>query len=223
MVITLILIQDYTTGLYYLNSRYYDANTGRFINGDKLLGANQDILSNNIFAYCSNNPVNCFDDTGNGKRWDWFKNNVINPVKKVAKSVVKSFEIEAGIGLGFKGSVSIPYGELEFGIKGDVLNAEKNRDGIHGRTKLDGAAKVIIKPFEFGKKFEQTHDYSCPCKFIGESPYNNYTENFEPAEINPCIDIIGVETYFGFGFTLQIRFNLETFSEEMGVVELYEE
>ncbi len=73
---------DAETGFYYLNSRYYDPSTGRFVNGDNLLGANQDILSNNIFAYCSNNPVNCFDASGNGKIWNWFKENVVNPIKE---------------------------------------------------------------------------------------------------------------------------------------------
>ena len=36
---------DAESGLYYLGSRYYDPETGRFINADGLLGANGDILS----------------------------------------------------------------------------------------------------------------------------------------------------------------------------------
>ena len=52
------------TGLYYLGSRYYDPETGRFLNADGLLGANGDILSYNLFAYCSNNPVNYYDPFG---------------------------------------------------------------------------------------------------------------------------------------------------------------
>ncbi len=52
--------------LYYLNSRYYDANTGRFISPDSLeyLGANGDLNSYNLYAYCSNNPVNFADPSG---------------------------------------------------------------------------------------------------------------------------------------------------------------
>ena len=50
---------DVETGLYYLQSRYYDAEVGRFINRDD---SNQIDLSNhtvasNYFAYCINNPV----------------------------------------------------------------------------------------------------------------------------------------------------------------------
>ena len=61
---------DIESGLYYLGSRYYDPETGRFINADGLLGANGDILSYNLFAYCSNNPVNFSDPSGYGF-WSW--------------------------------------------------------------------------------------------------------------------------------------------------------
>lgn len=55
---------DTETNLYYLNSRYYNPVWGRFINADGIVGANQDILSYNLYAYCSNNPVNCSDPKG---------------------------------------------------------------------------------------------------------------------------------------------------------------
>ncbi len=48
---------DSDTGLYYLNSRYYDANTGRFINADGLVQTGQGLLDKNMFAYCMNNPI----------------------------------------------------------------------------------------------------------------------------------------------------------------------
>ena len=53
-------------GFYYLNDRYYDSITGRFLTPDdpSYLGANEDLLSYNLFAYCSNNPVMYVDPTG---------------------------------------------------------------------------------------------------------------------------------------------------------------
>lgn len=55
---------DSETGLYYLNSRYYNPVWGRFINLDGVVGSNQDILSYNLYTYCSNNFINCSDITG---------------------------------------------------------------------------------------------------------------------------------------------------------------
>lgn len=54
---------DAETGLYYLQSRYYDTTTRRFLNADTLLGANAG-AAYNLFAYCGNNPVNAQDDNG---------------------------------------------------------------------------------------------------------------------------------------------------------------
>lgn len=51
-------------GLYYLNSRYYNPEWGRFINTDGYLGTTGELLSFNMFAYCSNNPVNRVDPSG---------------------------------------------------------------------------------------------------------------------------------------------------------------
>ncbi|MCR4673268.1 MAG: RHS repeat-associated core domain-containing protein [Lachnospiraceae bacterium] len=57
---------DSETGLYYLNSRYYDPEVGRFINSDdaRYLGANGNLNSYNLFAYCLNNPVALSDNSG---------------------------------------------------------------------------------------------------------------------------------------------------------------
>ena len=50
--------------LYYLQSRYYDPVTCRFINLDYSINANGDVLGFNIFAYCSNNPIMFADPSG---------------------------------------------------------------------------------------------------------------------------------------------------------------
>ena len=55
---------DSETGLYYLQSRYYDPVTGRFINADNYSSTGQGVLGNNMFAYCRNNPVSRKDASG---------------------------------------------------------------------------------------------------------------------------------------------------------------
>ena len=54
---------DTETGLYYLNSRYYDPEVGRFINADGLID-NTGTITQNLFAYCGNNPITRADDGG---------------------------------------------------------------------------------------------------------------------------------------------------------------
>ncbi len=62
---------DTETSLYYLNSRYYDPNVGRFLNADGSVNANGDLIGFNMFAYCSNNPVMWCDFTGDSPTSSW--------------------------------------------------------------------------------------------------------------------------------------------------------
>ncbi|MFA5037703.1 MAG: RHS repeat-associated core domain-containing protein [Candidatus Izemoplasmatales bacterium] len=55
---------DTEIDMYYLNSRYYNPETGRFISSDGLLGETDDIQSTNMYAYCANNPIANVDPTG---------------------------------------------------------------------------------------------------------------------------------------------------------------
>ena len=55
---------DTETGFYYLQSCYYDPTTRRFLNSDILVGNVGSVGQNNLFQYCSNNPVNLADPTG---------------------------------------------------------------------------------------------------------------------------------------------------------------
>lgn len=56
---------DTETGLYYLQSRYYKPDWGRFINADNYGGQVGDLLSHNGYTYCLNNPINMIDTDGN--------------------------------------------------------------------------------------------------------------------------------------------------------------
>ena len=56
---------DTETGFYYVSSRYYDPEIGRWINADNAIaGVGGDIRGYNLFAYCMNDPVNMSDHTG---------------------------------------------------------------------------------------------------------------------------------------------------------------
>ena len=62
---------DTALRMYYLQSRYYDPNTCRFINADGQLNTDH-ILGTNLYAYCYNNPVMYVDYSGNAPDWNLF-------------------------------------------------------------------------------------------------------------------------------------------------------
>ena len=61
---------DSETGLYYLNSRYYDPSIGRFISADSINYLDPSSEQGlNLYAYCGNNPVMYSDPSGNMPEW----------------------------------------------------------------------------------------------------------------------------------------------------------
>ena len=57
---------DQETGLYYLQSRYYDPEVGRFVNSDEVdyIVSQSNLINHNLFVYCENDPVNHSDHFG---------------------------------------------------------------------------------------------------------------------------------------------------------------
>ena len=84
---------DSETGYYYLNSRYYDPNWGRFLNADNAIIQNNNLVGNNLFSYCMNNPTNRNDNSGNIsvksmiKIFNKIGSSMIRGLKSVGKTV----------------------------------------------------------------------------------------------------------------------------------------
>ena len=55
---------DAEIGLYYLQSRLYNPQWGRFLNADGMVSTGQGLLEHNMYIYCLNNPMNFSDPTG---------------------------------------------------------------------------------------------------------------------------------------------------------------
>jgi len=65
---------DNETQWYYLQSRYYDPFTRRFVNADTLASTGQGATGTNMFAYCLNNPVCRIDISGEVSIWYYLIN-----------------------------------------------------------------------------------------------------------------------------------------------------
>ena len=61
---------DVETGYYYLQSRYYNPEWGRFLNADGYVSTGAGMLGYNMFVYANNNPVMFVDPTGEAW-WHW--------------------------------------------------------------------------------------------------------------------------------------------------------
>ena len=59
---------DAESGMYYLQSRYYDPEIRRFISMDSVLAAKK-LVEMDVFSYCGNNPIGYLDESGHGRTY----------------------------------------------------------------------------------------------------------------------------------------------------------
>ena len=86
---------DTETGFYYLQSRYYDPATRRFINADVYNSTDSsDAVSCNMFAYCGNNPTSRSDETGDF--WNFIVGAVVGAVVNAVSTAVDAVK-EGGL------------------------------------------------------------------------------------------------------------------------------
>ena len=78
---------DASTGNQYLRARYYDPEEGTFLIQDSYLGSLLEPLSQNLYTYTENNPVNYTDPSGHGI-WSKIKSGA----KKIVKAVKTGYQ-----------------------------------------------------------------------------------------------------------------------------------
>ena len=92
--------------LYYLKSRYYDPEVGRFITIDDLSYLDPENINGlNLYAYCGNNPVMCVDPDGTAKWWQWLLFG-IGAALVVAAAVVLTV-MTGGAAAGLIGAIAV--------------------------------------------------------------------------------------------------------------------
>ena len=107
---------DSETALYYLNTRYYDPETARFINADDISYLDPETINGlNLYAYCGDNPVMRTDANGNAWwefwKWDW---------AKISMVLISTVEVSVGIALIITG-VGGPLGMALIGMGASSL------------------------------------------------------------------------------------------------------
>ena len=173
---------DDETGLYYLRSRYYNPEWGRFVCADSLVsGTGEDINGYNVYSYCFNNPVNLDDPSG---CWPKFLEEAASRLKhtltflgRLLTSPLKAVNISVGIGpgIGFKSQVKlkgIPIGiEACINAKDSLVFKKGKFDFIHSTA--TSLSFKVGKLFEFSRSNSNEHSYfdeRCTCDFL-KTPY----------------------------------------------------
>ena len=136
---------DTESGLYYLQSRYYNPEVGRFINADAFTSTGQGLLGNNMFAYCNNNPINNIDTLG---LW----------------TISFSISLNAVFGLG----ISLSFG-FAFDNKGNFdLQYSYAIPGVND-TAMVGAVGVGVGISVQYTKADSVYDLYGPATYVGAS------------------------------------------------------
>ena len=133
---------DTETGFYYISSRYYDPEIGRWINADSIVaGVGGNVKGYNLFAYCFNNPVNMDDQTGNWPKWikdtvKWVAKNIVRPIVKSAQKTFSEVDLtySTGVNVSATPSAWIFNGQIGVSIdtKGNVAIQASVGGGITG-------------------------------------------------------------------------------------------
>ncbi len=221
---------DNETGFYYLQSRYYDPITQRFLNADGVIaGTSGSVNGYNLFVYCFNNPVNLNDSEGNWPKW--IKNtvnkvketvkNVVNTVKKAVKKtaekvkpavkkVVSAFTLELGVGMGLKGGVHTGGVTVDAGMKSDAFTAVLNSEHSKIGQRQEAGLTVSVGPVAIG-----------PLQSDWIPVTENDTYETEFTWINDASVLeFGAELYIMYGATFNLSIDLDILSE--GVVMIFE-
>ena len=140
---------DSDLDLYYLQSRYYDSEIGRFINADGYITTGQGVLSYNMYSYCLNNPIMSSDNTGQASIFSFFK-KIVNCAKTIVNnnSVRPFFErlldsLTSTKEYGNTCSIGVTYGYTSGGVsvsKSKVISSDTSYNYAKQETESMGAS-----------------------------------------------------------------------------------
>lgn len=192
---------DKELNFYYLQTRYYDPQTGRFINADNVgygvINFNK-INALNLYSYCINNPINYKDPTGEDWKSFWKKvGNFFNKVVDTIDAVIMTFSIEGGVGMGFGFDWELGPVSFDFGGHGNLFYFKAGGDEDYPF----GTEREVGFGFKFGNiavGFNFSEEYE---------PYGG--EGFESSTNEPKAFLgVGAGFYFVVGFEFSMGWDL---------------
>ena len=166
-------VYDRETGLYYLQSRYYNPTWGRFINADNYPSTGQGLLGNNMFAYCGNNPVSRIDS--NGEAFETFF-DVISLGASVFEVCINPTDPWAWAGLVGDAIDLIPF---VTGV-GEITRAVKTIDKVADTVQIAKAVDFTEDAADIVKMLDRSSGFTKSTASAGRKIHQGYkaTSNF---------------------------------------------
>lgn len=174
---------DTETGLYYLQTRYYDPELGRFISQDSIEYADYESVNGlNLYAYCGNDPVMYVDPSGMKAKWYeiWKKDWWVQAGKVVGGIVL------AAVGVAITSSTLLPAMAsplfavaAEFGLTLSLYGAALAGSVFNSAIKSDMSA-------------------------IGWNPYNTNADNAAKAQVMSFYKGVPVIRISGMGGSMSL-------------------
>ena len=195
-------VYDEDTTLYYLQTRYYDPTTGRFINADDTayIGATGTVLSANIFTYCENNAIMFTDYNGQllkeekeaGRKF--WKNWVVSTLKKKKWTYSATF--------------------LEHSLRDKPSNLWYNSyTALSKKIKKTNEFKNLVKKVRKKHKNKWVSNYTCSLVYNSGDllgAFHNISVTVNEMWINGC-------RYFQFLLEDKYDFKLENYSGNLAI------
>ena len=162
---------DVETGyhFYYLNSRYYMADLGRFVSADTtdILSVQSDLYDKNLFAYCDNNPVHRVDTTG--FVWETVF-DVVSLGFSIAEVAMNPYDITAWVGLVGDAVDLIPF---VTGV-GEVVKGVRFVDKVGNTLEITKAVDFTDDAIDTIKTLDRSSGFTKSTKIDGINIHKGY-------------------------------------------------
>ena len=130
---------DSETGLYYLQSRYYNPDVGRFLNADGYITTGQGVLSYNMFAYCGNNPIMYSDPTGHF--WKEIGEKISNAWNRFTSWCSDTFSPNHDVPLYNQGDTNLCWAYSQTMVEDSLNNTIPSQEAADARARELGEAQ----------------------------------------------------------------------------------
>ena len=161
---------DEELGMYYLNSRYYDPETGRFVSADdvEVLKTTPTALTDkNLYSYCDNNPIGRKD--GTGAVWETVF-DVVSLGFSIAEVAANPYDPSAWAGVVGDAIDLIP---IVTGV-GEAVRALRFTDKMGNTLEIAEAVDFTKDARDIIKSLEHTNGFTKSTRSAGRKIHNGY-------------------------------------------------